>query len=88
MNRERRLKLRAMLEKEEYGSILLEIHNLETVIECFTKAMRKIAKARDVNGECGEYPKYPDGPNDDQCFDDWAADVADEALQSLDILDK
>ena len=43
-------------------------------------ALMKIMYARDHNAEHGNYPAFPDGPSDDQGFDDWAADVAGTAL--------
>ena len=43
-------------------------------------ALMKIMCARDHNAEHGNYPAFPDGPSDDQGFDDWAADVAGTAL--------
>lgn len=45
-------------------------------------ALQRIIQARDIHAECGEYPAYPNGPREeDQCFDDWAADVCEEALK-------
>jgi hypothetical protein len=42
--------------------------------------LRKIMIARDHNADLGSYPDWPDGPTQDQCFDDWAADLASRAL--------
>ena len=44
------------------------------------EALRKIMDARDHYAEHGCYPAWPDGPTQDQCFDDWAADLASRAL--------
>lgn len=51
------------------------------------QALTRIRNARDYHAEHGEYPQSPDGPSKDQCFDDWAADVADSVLPELDSLE-
>jgi len=44
-------------------------------------ALRKIIHARDYHADNAEYPLPPNGPDHaTQCFDDWAADLASEAL--------
>ena len=43
-------------------------------------ALTHIINARDHYAEHNEYPLHPLGPNNDQCFDDWAADLAERAL--------
>jgi len=43
-------------------------------------ALTHIINARDHYAEHNEYPSHPLGPNNDQCFDDWAADLAERAL--------
>ena len=43
-------------------------------------ALRMIMNARDHYAEHGCYPAWPSGPTHDQCFDDWAADLASRAL--------
>jgi hypothetical protein len=43
-------------------------------------ALTHIINARDHYAEHNEYPPHPLGPNNDQCFDDWAADLAERAL--------
>ena len=45
-------------------------------------ALLAIRSARDYHAEHGEYPV--DTLKQDQQFDDWAADVADEALRQYD----
>ena len=46
------------------------------------EALRKIMDARDYHANNAEYPLPPNGPDQNtQCFDDWAADVAAEALK-------
>ena len=46
------------------------------------EALRKIVDARDYHANNAEYPLPPNGPDQNtQCFDDWAADVAAEALK-------
>jgi hypothetical protein len=42
-----------------------------------------IPAARDHHADHGRYPFPPNGPDQDQGFDDWAADVVDEALRLL-----
>jgi len=61
--------------------------SLSARLERAELALRKIVYARDYCAERGEYPSPPNGPSpimcDDifqQAFDDWAADVAEEAL--------
>ena len=45
------------------------------------EALRKIIHARDYHADNAKYPLPPNGPDHgNQCFDDWAADVASEAL--------
>ena len=44
------------------------------------EALRKIMIARDHHADLGSYPSWPDGPTQDQHFDDWAADLASRAL--------
>lgn len=47
------------------------------------QALELIRDARDVHADTGAYPPAPAGPNTAvQCFDDWAADVADAALKN------
>ena len=46
------------------------------------QALIRIRNARDYRAEHGEYPQSPDGPGKGQCFDDWAADVADSACKA------
>lgn len=41
-------------------------------------ALARIIQMRDAHAEYGRYP--PGGPDADQCFDDWAADLAAKAL--------
>ena len=43
------------------------------------KALHDIIHARDYYAECGEYPNDTLGM--DQCFDDWAAEVAEDACK-------
>ena len=42
-------------------------------------ALKKISSARDYHAEHGEYPPRTVQP--DQCFDDWAADIAEQAIR-------
>lgn len=48
-------------------------------VQALSDALKTIRNARDYHSEHGHYPKK--GPKDDQCFDDWAADIADNALK-------
>lgn len=43
-------------------------------------ALKRIRDVRDCLAEHGRYPASGDGPNIDQDFDDWAADVANVAI--------
>lgn len=49
--------------------------------EHLVDALLKIQEARDHCADATVYPEYPNGPGPDQAFDDWAADVASEALK-------
>ena len=44
-------------------------------------ALNKIVRARDHHADHASYPTPPNGPTEDQCFDDWAAEVAEAALK-------
>ena len=48
--------------------------------EILRSALARIINARDHCAEHNEYPPHPLGPNNDQGFDDWAADIAERAL--------
>lgn len=50
--------------------------NINNMIE----ALQRIIYVRDYNAEYGEYPEGYMA--DDQCFDDWAADIAETVLRS------
>ena len=69
--------LTRLLEEKQQRSAdtLIKIYRLDAV-----SRLQRIAKARDHLAEHGHYPRYPDGPTDTQCFDDWAADLADEPM--------
>jgi hypothetical protein len=43
-------------------------------------ALHIIVNARDYHADTGDYPSYPYGPRKGQCFDDWAADLAEVAI--------
>ena len=52
------------------------------------EALRKIMDARDYHADNAKYPLPPNGPDHaTQCFDDWAADLASEALSPLKALE-
>jgi hypothetical protein len=40
-----------------------------------------LIRIRDARDWTAEGIPFPNGPGPDQCFDDWAADVAQEALE-------
>ncbi len=45
-------------------------------------AARIVIEAREFCAEEGNYPDHPLGPRiEDQCFDDWAADILEHALE-------
>jgi len=54
----------------------------DIIIEILDR-LHSVSEARDLHAETGKYPPFPDGPGDDQGFDDWAADQTEIALQLL-----
>ena len=48
------------------------------------EALERIQTASDFCRVTGDYPKHPNGPDQEQSFDDWAADVAEAALDAWD----
>jgi hypothetical protein len=55
----------------------------EQVISTAIESLQRICVARDFMAENGFYPFPPDGPDEDQEFDDWAADVAENTLKLI-----
>jgi len=52
----------------------------KSTVDNLVAALKRITDARDSMAEHGKYP-FP-GPASDQEFDDWAADVASQAIES------
>ena len=52
----------------------------DVTIEKISQILRCIIGVRDYHAEHGEYPTNLEA---DQCFDDWAADMAQQALELL-----
>lgn len=65
------------LDADPRGSRHLEVVALNKRIEALSKAARMVIKQRDDHAETGVYP-YP--MESDQLFDDWAADILQDAL--------
>lgn len=58
--------------------------NMAALLQDIELLLASIVEARDIYARTGEYPSPDDGgPGDDQGFDDWAADVAEAALELL-----
>lgn len=55
---------------------------MKTVAEKLADALRAILEQRDYHAEHGSY--RPGTMGDDQCFDDWAADIAETVLAAYD----
>lgn len=54
-----------------------------TPLEMGVAALQLIRDARDYYAEHGRYPLWPEGPDsyNEQCFDDWAADLSEMAVE-------
>tara|TARA_R110000824_G_scaffold166291_2_gene343068 strand:+ start:1654 stop:2088 length:435 start_codon:yes stop_codon:yes gene_type:complete len=59
----------------------LEIEYLQGKVNAMSSALMTIRSARDYHAEHGQYPAGTLQP--DQCFDDWAADVAGAGLHQF-----
>lgn len=55
---------------------------MKTVTEQMADALRAVIEQRDYHAEHGSY--RPGTMGDDQCFDDWAADIAETVLAAYD----
>ena len=55
---------------------------MTTITDQLAEALRAIREQRDHHAEHGHY--RPGTMSDDQCFDDWAADIADTVLAAYD----
>lgn len=53
-----------------------------TLEQCLADALRAIIEQRDYHAEHGSY--RPGTMGEDQCFDDWAADIAETVLAAYD----
>lgn len=65
------------LDHDPRGKLERDMVNAQRRVEKISVAARKVIKQRDVHAETGVYP-FP--MENDQAFDDWAADVLEEAL--------
>jgi|GEM_PF-4896101 len=53
-------------------------------VDILVDALERIQRASDSCRVTGDYPPHPHGPDQGQAFDDWAADVAESALNAWD----